>query len=122
LYLCEKQKFSNKIVSCSNCNQNVDIKKKTKFFIYNNIRNQIHDLLKDNIDNFDLNNVNTSNNMLDIYDGVLYTNFRKKKHPQDYYITLTINTDGADVFKSKKTWFCMANSRDYKRVYSKSTI
>jgi hypothetical protein len=32
---------------------------------------------------------------------MVVTNFRKKK-TQDYYITLTINADGADVSKSKK--------------------
>lgn len=85
---------------CSNCNESVN---SPQFFIYNSIRNQINDILEANSTKLNFNNRtdNVIQDIQDVHDGTVYKKLVETPS-SGKYITLTINTDGAKVFKSKK--------------------
>lgn len=100
LYLGKKEDIVENI-TCINCNESFSIAKSKKFFVYYNIRDQIKDILTSTKWEPGLQSSLESENITDVHDGLLYKKF-KEKHADEINITLTVNTDGANVFKSKK--------------------
>lgn len=95
----QKYKFKK----CANCEQVFSLNKMNdgKFYIQLSIKAQIEEKLKidPNILNFNTN-PNPNNSIGDIFDGDLYKSL-KAKTANFKLLTLTLNTDGVRVFKSK---------------------
>lgn len=102
LYLGEKCE-DKKDEECSNCKATTNISCKEKsFFIYLALRKQIENLLATHIDSITLNHAENNGTICDIFDGKLYERIKAENTSSEVTLTLSINTDGARVFKSKK--------------------
>lgn len=95
------QRFAMKV--CSNCRSEIrkDIKYKKNHFISTPILHHLENVLKQNVNFVDLEYEISPNIIRDVHDA---HNFSKLKNEMGIqpYITITINTDGAAIFKSTK--------------------
>lgn len=73
--------------------------KKDNFFVIYQLQHQLKDLIIDNFSNLLIFEDQYSENLSDIHDGQIYQ--RKPTTNGRYELTLTLNTDGVQVFKSK---------------------
>lgn len=102
--LNEKIKKNKEEVKCSNCDTMFSFYKMNEghFFIQLPIRKQLEQKIVD----YDIVNYDTtphSECITDVFDGTLYKSLRKKIGNQNQkLVTLTLNTDGVRVFKSKR--------------------
>lgn len=89
--------------TCTVCETEYSLKKMNEghFFIQLPFREQIEKKISENVDILDYNTTSNSSDITDIFDGELYKSLRVKVG-QGPLVTLTLNTDGVRVFKSKK--------------------
>lgn len=89
--------------TCTVCATTYSLKKMNggHFFIEIPLREQIEKKISENTDILNYNTESNSNEITDIFDGELYKSLRAKVGPGPL-ITLTLNTDGVRVFKSKR--------------------
>lgn len=88
-------------LKCYNCE--VEIKKKDMmFFIYIPLEQQIKDVLKKNKMDFIENWEPQRNNINDVFDGKVFGKMATTVKSNEKLVTLTINTDGVAVFKSRR--------------------
>lgn len=73
--------------------------KKDNFFVIYQLEHQLKDLIKENFSNLLIFEDQYSENLSDIHDGQIYQ--RKPTTNGRYELTLTLNTDGVQIFKSK---------------------
>ena len=106
MYLGEKHKlkedFGKNDVTCSNCNYKFSFKKKNEgsFFIQLNFKDQIKHIVEQNQQHFSSNVPCVSDELIsDIKSGVKYKELKAKYRN---LISLTFNTDGVKIFKSRK--------------------
>lgn len=100
--LNEKLKIREESVTCSNCDTLFSLHKMNEghFFIQLPIRKQLEKkIIANNVLNYDTKP--HSHCITDVFDGTLYKSLRKK-FGDGKLITLTKNTDGVRVFKSKR--------------------
>lgn len=98
----ENIKITN-VRRCENCQVEIctDTKYRKNHFMTIPLENHLKQILIQNKDILDLNRDYSSTTIRDVHDSL---NFRRLKQdfPNTPYITLTMNTDGAAVFKSTK--------------------
>lgn len=90
--------------TCENCKSSVDVNTKYKknYFITIDVESHIKDILQRNEEILIMNKMPSENGTIcDVYDSSSYKKLREKAANCDF-ITLTINTDGANVFKSTR--------------------
>lgn len=101
-YLGVKEDFIDDPV-CPNCNSQIvtDTKYKKNHFIAMKVKNQLKNVLEQNSEQLIFDTESSSNNMTDVHSS---HNFQRLKNEMGNtpYITLTMYTDGAAVFKSTK--------------------
>jgi Transposase family tnp2 len=93
--------YDKLITVCPKCTSKISFETKTgkNFFITFNIETQIQDILKKNTDNIVFHKADSTNsNLTDVFDAILY----KTHENVNNLITISYNTDGANVFKSSK--------------------
>lgn len=93
---------NTRTIECSNCKEINKINSTTdnNFFVTYPLETQLKEVISQNIHSFLSNeeNVNDNSDISDINDGKLYKETNILQHRK---ITLTLNTDGIQVFKSK---------------------
>lgn len=105
---CVENESGESNISCTNCQHKFTLNRMNEghFFIEIPVRHQI---LNKIVKNPEILNYNTDaspdNSIRDIFDGRLYQSL-KQKIGGGKLITLTINTDGVRIFKSKKRQAC----------------
>lgn len=89
--------------NCSICRTEIstETKYKKNFFVTVPIAPQIKRLIEDSIDDIILDNSASGENIYDIYDGKTYQTINRNLDGADF-ITLSINTDGGQVFRKAK--------------------
>lgn len=89
--------------TCSICETQYSLKKMNDghFFIELPLREQIEKKLSENVHIIDYNTTPNSDDITDIFDCELYKSLRAKVGA-GALVTLTLNTDGVRVFKSKR--------------------
>lgn len=87
--------------TCNVCNlkNTTNELKKDNFFVTYPLEHQLKDLIMENFSNLQVFKDQYSENLSDIHDGQIYQ--RKPTSNGRYELTLTLNTDGVQVFKSK---------------------
>lgn len=100
-YLGVKENSADPI--CSNCNSGIitDTKYNKNHFVSMQIENQLRNILEQNSDNLVVKNSECSDDICDVHDSLNFQQL-KIKMGNVPYITLTLYTDGAAVFKSTK--------------------
>lgn len=98
---CQVYVDDTSLITCSNCeNQiNYNTDKSSNFFITLPIDEQIEANIKRNFHNIMKSNESESNDLVDIKDGINYKRYDCLQNGRP--ITLSFNTDGINVFKSK---------------------
>lgn len=89
--------------TCTNCFSELttQTKYKNNFFISIPLKPQIKKIIEDNPHDISLNNLESFNNIKDIFDGDTYQAL-KGDLKDSLFITLTTNTDGGQIFKKTK--------------------
>lgn len=102
IYLGIFEELSN-LKNCLHCEEPVTLSNMNggSFFIYISLKKQIEGLLKNNEIVLNFNSSLQSDVISDFCDGKLYKKI-KTKNNTDAIISLTINTDGVNVYKSKR--------------------
>lgn len=97
------KKGDKKCNNCSVCGNEYSLKKMNNghFFIELPLREQIEKKLSENADILTFNTKSNSADITDFFDGDLFKSLRAKVESGPL-VTLTLNTDGVKVFKSKK--------------------
>lgn len=103
-FYCDKCKLLKEDLSttiCENCGSNVNINssKGNNFFITLPIEKQIIDLVRCNIQNIEQPVINTSMDIRDVFDGMMYKNTKTLNIVQT--LSVVFNTDGIKIYKSK---------------------
>ncbi|KAL7291599.1 hypothetical protein TKK_0014639 [Trichogramma kaykai] len=95
-------------IKCNNCEQIINVRDTSyhDFFVVTDFRLQLEHLLNSNYEYYMqvMNTNDFGNDLKDIYNGRLYSNFRNnipETHKKSY-VSLTFNSDGSPVFKSSK--------------------
>lgn len=103
LRLLQDEKDGKSCETCTVCGTEYSLKKMNdgNFFIELPLREQIEKRISENVDMLNYDTTSNSNDITDIFDGELYKSLRAKIGPGSL-ITLTLNTDGVRVFKSKR--------------------
>lgn len=103
-YLATEKKIKTENVQkCPNCETKIcmDTKYKKNHFITIPLKQQITSILEQNTDNINLNGVCSTDCIRDVQDSLNYRRLKKNLN-NDLFITLTVSTDGAAVFRSTK--------------------
>lgn len=103
-YLGTEEKLkSENIKTCQNCETEIcmDTKYKKNHFITIPVEIQIKNLLEQNEDHINLNSAGSTDSMRDIQDSLNYRRLMESSK-DDKFITLTVSTDGAVVYRSTK--------------------
>lgn len=93
---------TGQIQACSNCQHPFSLNKMNNghFFIQLPLREQILKKLLRNPEILNLDTKSDPDNIRDVFDGTLYKSLKQKVN-NEKLVTLTVNTDGVKVFKSK---------------------
>lgn len=113
---------------CDNCHQSVDVSTKYKknHFIITSVESQIKDTLERNMNFVDLSHSTSENSAIcDVHDASNFKHLNLKMNTD--YITLTMNSDGAAVFKStrhKSFWpiQCFVNEIDINKRFKRENM
>lgn len=104
MYLGTEQNI-NELASpiCYNCQSKIctDTKYKKNHFLSVPIKHHLENILKQNVNFINLQHENIPSYIRDVYDAENFVRIKNEMENQPY-ITLTINTDGAAIFKSNK--------------------
>lgn len=93
---------SKESVNCKMCSEQLNMSK-SNFFVYIPIKNQLQKIIEDNWETViaTTSKEPTQDEYSDIYDCNIYTNL-KQKFTNVRILSMTVNTDGANVFKTNK--------------------
>lgn len=99
----KKDKLDKSPEICTVCGTEYSLKKMNdgQFFMELPLREQIEKKIAQNIEILDYNTNSSTGDIADIFDGELYKSLRAKVGSGPL-VTLTLNTDGVRVFKSKR--------------------
>lgn len=90
------------VIDCDNCNNKIE-KKSDNFFVYIPLQQQLQESIQNNWTSIltysDLKS--DDNYICDVQDGSIWENLNEK-YPNSFNLSLSLNTDGVQVFKSTK--------------------